>query len=333
MNSILKKNNPVNYLLIFFIGVLIWLPGFFFISETHSISKHYSLIYKTLNISLLNIYLNKSIAFAIVYFVSIYIIHINQRFSIIDGSYQLPGILFMLFTGLSFSVQQISPGLIAAIFVLFATKRIITIYHKPNIFANCFDAGFLLAIASLIYTQAVSYIIVIMLAILVIRPFKLREYLSVFMGFVTPVAVFIALLFLFSNESLFFNNFLRFFPFNYYPEKFNFINTISFVPLLLFGLYIMFFKLSETSFKKIVTRKQLSIASIFLVIAFINFLLPTNSFQNEFYIMLIPLSLLFAFFFTNNKSIFMRKLITYLLIINLLSAQLLQVFNYLDLQF
>jgi hypothetical protein len=333
MSSILKKNNPVNYILIFIIGGLVWLPGFFFTSEIQSLSKHYSLIYKTLNTSLLNIYLNKSIAFAMVYFVSVYLIHINQRFSLVEGSYQLPGIFFMLLTGLSFNVQQLSPGLIAGLFILIATKRIITIYHKPNILPNCFDAGFFIAIASLIYTQAVSYFIVIILALLIIRPFNLREYLSVFLGFVTPVAIFISLLFLFDKENLFFNNFLSFFPFKYYPEKFNFFYIVSFFPILFIGLYVMLFQFAENSFKKIVTRKQLTIVSLFLIISFISFLLPINNFLNEFFIMLIPLSLLFAFYFANNKSAFMRKFIAYLIILNLLSAQILQVFNYLDFQF
>lgn len=333
MSNILKTNNPSNYLIIFIIGIIVWLPGFFAIPEIEIISKHYSLLFKSLNINSLDIYVNKAIAFAIVYILSVYLIHINQKLAIINGSYQLPGVLLITLSGLSFSCQQITPGLISTLLIVLATKRIIDTYQKSNVLANCFDAGFFVALASLIHTQAITYTIFLMLAILIIRPFKIREYLTIFIGIATPILLFIAVLFLFDKEQLFFNNFNRFFPIKYYPEKFNFINIISYIPIVLLGYFSLLFMASESSLKKNVTRKQLSVISIFFILSSINLIIPINSFINEFFTLLIPISLILSFFMVNNKSRIMRKFISYLLIINVIASQIIQMFNYLNIEF
>lgn len=108
----------------------------------------------------------------------------NQRMT--NKSTYLPGLAYILITSLLPEWNYFSAPLIVNSILLFVLSRVFGIYNKQNVKGAIFNIGFTLGIAGFIFVSSLTFIIWILLAMAVTRPFRINEWLICLLGITTP---------------------------------------------------------------------------------------------------------------------------------------------------
>jgi hypothetical protein len=116
--------------------------------------------------------------------------HLFQKYDLIDRKNQLPGLCYVLAFSWSPFVIHYNHVLLALLFLLLSLRRMMSIYRQPGVHRELFDAGLLLAIASLFYLPFAGFMLALWISVLVLRPFNWREFLMPLIGFTTIIFIF-----------------------------------------------------------------------------------------------------------------------------------------------
>lgn len=329
MSNILTKNNPINYLLIFFIGIAVWTIHFIWLTNINFCFSQQMLLFDFFKITTLNHYLNTVLAFGVHYLLAIYLIILNQKHIYIENAYQLPGVIYILLSGLHPSTQIISPALIASFFIIASIDSITPIYHKPKILKNCFNSGFLLGLGTLFYIHTFWFLIVVFTAIIVIRPFYWREYITSIMGFVTPIVLLFIGMYMLNQQDVLIKSLSENLSLTLYPEKYQALNLIGLFPIIIIGLYVALFQFGKRIYKKVITRKHLQIIFVFIMLGIISISSPYTQID-AFSIFLLPISLMISFYLINNNHKLFHLIMIGIIIINIIFSQIAHLFYYFE---
>lgn len=98
----------------------------------------------------------------------------------------LPGLAYLLITSLLPEWNYFSTPLLCNTILLFALSRLFKIYNKPTAGATIFNIGLALGIASFLFISSLTFFIWILLALAIMRPFKINEWLICLLGIITP---------------------------------------------------------------------------------------------------------------------------------------------------
>lgn len=111
----------------------------------------------------------------------------------------LPGMAYMLLSTLFVEWNHFSAPLIINTFLILMFYRMINLYNTHKPLSAIFNIGVLMGLVTLLYQPAVIYVMMIPLALYIMRPFRIREWLTGFLGLTTPY-YFLALEPLFTNQ-------------------------------------------------------------------------------------------------------------------------------------
>lgn len=190
MIGIFKQKNPANILLLLVFGVLIKLPmflhphisvskpedGIFFkaiLKFAGPPGKSWPVLYPVLSFSLLFLQ-----AIILTRFINI------QR--MVSRPTFFPGMAYMLITSLFPEWNFFSAPLIVNTILLFVLSGLFNTYNKEKAGGAIFNAGMALGIASFLFFPSITFIFWILLALMVMRPFRLNEWLLCIVGITTP---------------------------------------------------------------------------------------------------------------------------------------------------
>lgn len=98
----------------------------------------------------------------------------------------LPAAIYLLLMSSSRSFLSFHPLLFANFFLLLAIRSLLKMHKKETAFAEAFDGGFYIAIASLFYLPALLFFPFLGLSFLIMRPFIWREWIIALFGLVVP---------------------------------------------------------------------------------------------------------------------------------------------------
>jgi hypothetical protein len=188
--GIYKQKNPANLLLLLISGILIKLPMFRephapivrpsdgvlyegIISFFESTAKSSPLFYPLLTFTLLFVQ-----AVIITNFIN------NQR--MMNKPNYLAGLSYLLITSLLPEWNYFSAPLLCNTILLFVLYGLFNIYNKPNARGAIFNIGMALGIASFLFISSLTFIIWVLLALAVMRPFRINEWLICILGITTP---------------------------------------------------------------------------------------------------------------------------------------------------
>ncbi|MGZ5219554.1 MAG: hypothetical protein ACXWC7_05735 [Chitinophagaceae bacterium] len=108
----------------------------------------------------------------------------NQR--MMNKPNYLAGMAYLLITSLLPEWNYFSAPLLCNTILLFVLSELFGIYNKPNARGNIFNIGMALGIASFLFISSLTFIIWVLLALAVMRPFRINEWLICFLGITTP---------------------------------------------------------------------------------------------------------------------------------------------------
>jgi len=188
--GIFKQKSPANILLLLVFGVLIKLPMFLhphvpvtrpadgelfdailrFLEPTgHSYPALYSFL-----------------AFGLLYLQAIVLTNFINSQRMMNRSNYLPGMSYLLITSLLPEWNYFSAPLLINSILLLILSGLFRIYNQPNAKATIFNIGLALGIAGFLFVSSLTFVIWILLALAVMRPFRLNEWVLCIVGITVP---------------------------------------------------------------------------------------------------------------------------------------------------
>ena len=120
---------------------------------------------------------------------------INEN-EILNKKFFLPGIFYVLFMCSNNAALWLNPLIFANLFILFAIQRLLNAYRKEKAFSQVFDAAFLISVATLFYLPCIVIYPLLGVALLLLRPFNIREWIISLIGIIVPYIFVITFYFL-----------------------------------------------------------------------------------------------------------------------------------------
>jgi hypothetical protein len=126
------------------------------------------------------------LTFALLFFQAIMLNRFINMQRMMNKPTYLAGLAYLLITSLLPEWNYFSAPLLCNTILLFILSALFGIYNKPNVRGTIFNIGLALGIAGFLFISSLTFIIWILLALAVMRPFKLNEWLICILGITTP---------------------------------------------------------------------------------------------------------------------------------------------------
>lgn len=200
MIGIFKANNPINPFFLFVYGLLlkfIWFinpyppviqksDGFLFVgllSKLEPLGFKFPLIYPIIAYSLVFI---QAVTFNK---------HINDQ-RIMHRINYLPAMSYLLITSMFIEWNVFSSALVVNTLLIFVWASMSTLHSSSKPKSVLFNAGMLIGVSTFFYFPSLAFLLLLVYALLVSRPFILAEWIISFIGILTPYYFLLSYLFL-----------------------------------------------------------------------------------------------------------------------------------------
>ena len=128
------------------------------------------------------------------------IYYVVERYSLLRVGNNLPSFIYILLAGSIPVSIGFNPIIFSALFILIAFVRLMRAYSDHVSMSYFFDAGFFIGLAAGFYLQSILFIFFVLIGVMTIGRFNLRELLAVIIGVLLP---FVAMwTYSFYNDSL-----------------------------------------------------------------------------------------------------------------------------------
>lgn len=112
-------------------------------------------------------------------------------------------LFFVLLMGLFPTVLKISNISLSHLFVLFAARRIYSVYSKKMLLSKLFDSGFYLGVAFIFYPQSILFLILIYASYFIYIKIIDKNLFLPLVGFLTPIFISFTYFFIIDKTSVF----------------------------------------------------------------------------------------------------------------------------------
>lgn len=190
MTGVFKSNNPYNTFLLLVYGLLLKLimfihpqiplpqqtDGFLFkllLSQLSGVGKSIPLIYPL-------------ISFILLYTQAITLNALVNQHRLMQKPNYLTGMAYLLITSLFAEWNILSAPLIINSLIIWVWSRMSKLYNEPNPKGSLFNIGMAIGISSFFYFPTISFSVLVIVGLLITRPFKLPEWVVALLGLSSP---------------------------------------------------------------------------------------------------------------------------------------------------
>jgi hypothetical protein len=188
--GIFKQKTPANIFLLLVFGVLIKLPMFLYphvpagrVSDGILFKWMLELLGPTGRTTPV---LYPVLAFGLLFIQAIILTRFINTQRMMSKPTFFPGMAYLLITSLLPEWNYFSAPLMVNTILLFVLSGLFKIYNQPDAKGAIFNIGLALGVASFLFFPAITFIVWILLALAVMRPFKLNEWILCIVGITTP---------------------------------------------------------------------------------------------------------------------------------------------------
>ena len=125
-------------------------------------------------------------AFILIFLQALFITRFINSEHMLSKSTYFPGMAYLLITSLIPEWNYFSAALLTNTILIFLLSSLFSIYNQQNARGKIFNIGLALGIASFIFIPSVSYIIWVLIALSIMRPFRIDEWAVCIAGLITP---------------------------------------------------------------------------------------------------------------------------------------------------
>lgn len=108
----------------------------------------------------------------------------------------LPAMSYLLLTSLFPEWNYFSAPLIINLFLIWIFYRMTNLYNTQKPVASIFNIGMILGIVTLLYQPAIVFVLLLLLALFIMRPFRIQEWLIGLLGISAPYYFLLLILYL-----------------------------------------------------------------------------------------------------------------------------------------
>ena len=247
-------------------------------------------------------------------------LHLNyilNRHEVFFKQSWLPAFIYLIIATQFKDFVEFSPLLVVnTLFILFLDK-IFALYKNQKTIGITFDAALLISIIALIYAPALLFLLLFFISVAILKSITWRDLSIGIVGMLVPFSLVIVGYFMSGNLLLFLNQYKSTFSNGFIFSNFKLNNYLIAISIILFVLLLAVMKLRRNYLKN-VTKSRLCQQIILLFILLGTFTIPLISkvaFQ-DYFIFIIPVSSVIAYYFLDGKKIIYQELLMWLLISN-----------------
>ncbi|MCB0661727.1 MAG: hypothetical protein KDC24_03220 [Saprospiraceae bacterium] len=188
-----------------------------------------------------------------------------------------PGLFYLLVVNSVPAFFQATGPLIANTFIIYALWQMMAIYRKPACADSIFNIGLAIGIGSLFYLSIVSLVIWGLLGLTTLRAFKIKEFLILISGVITPyILVFTWMFWTDQSAVLFQNHFGDHFGFNGIPYVETLMDYWVNALMLILVLTVLLSGRVYMMKQNIPIQKKISIVQWSLLFLILSFIIQMN---------------------------------------------------------
>ncbi len=190
MIGIFKQKTPANILLLLFFGLLIKLPMFLHPHITtiqpkdgilfHSILKFLEPTGKATPA------LYPLLAFFLLFTQAIALTRLINDYRMMNRPNYLPGMAYLLITSFFVEWNYFSAPLLINTLLIFVLGWLFKIYNQAKAKGTVFNIGLAIGISSFIFFPSLCFVIWVLFALMIMRPFRINEWLLCLIGIAAP---------------------------------------------------------------------------------------------------------------------------------------------------
>lgn len=291
MTGTFKANNPINTFLLLLYGVVLKLPMFLYPVKPLPQPTD-GFLYKLLLQQLSKVAGPLPGIYALVAFLLLFTqaITFNQLASgqkLMQKPNYLTGMSYLLITSLFKEWNMLSAPLIVSSLMVWVWAKMSSLSNVKNANGTLFNTGIVIGIATFFYFPSIAFAALMIFGLVIIRPFRLAEWIVSLLGILTPWYFLLSYVFLADKLK------------NYkwpgvsvsLPKFYDNAWALAAIIIVLFTTLVGFFFIRKNYLRQLVqTRKSWSLVFLYFIVAFfIPFINASHSF--EYWILCgIPLS-------------------------------------------
>jgi hypothetical protein len=292
-----KSNHPFILILVAFVAIALWLPVLINPEWQPAMTTGTQLYHNLIGQYIPNLWIQQIIALVILMVEAFFLIRINFNHIIVETKTYLPTLFFIFIASSLARYQAMLPAVLANVFFLFAINRSFEFEKGPHQFKRYFESGLFVGLGSLLYSPLSLYLFLIVVTLFTLRYFNLREFISLILGFVTPIAFYATYLFLTDQIEIIPNEIILIFVKMPSLVKFNLVQLISAMVFGFITLLAVFSGLGQVHNRKISTRKYFGLFFWLLLLSILFFIMiPAAGYSSICFFALALAFLLPAYF-------------------------------------
>lgn len=136
------------------------------------------------------------VSFLLLFAQALYLNRVALHHKLFSKPTYVPAYLLLVYAAFSPAFAPFSPVLVVNFIGIGALDAMLQFGHPSQPRRQIFNAAFLVATAALVQFSAVFYLLLLVMALLLLRPFHPGEWVTALLGLVTPIYFFAGLLFL-----------------------------------------------------------------------------------------------------------------------------------------
>jgi len=267
--GIFKQKASANAFLLFVYALVLKFPLFLhpFPPVLHAEDNY---LYRFILTLLNSLFGHSALPYAILSFIILYsqatlLNSICNYHKMLPRSSDLPAMCYILVTSLLPDWGHFSAPLLINSIMIWCWYRMVSLYNSSSPVTAIYNIGLFLGLASLLYIPAIAFLILLFFALLIMRPFRIREWFVGFIGFTSPY--YFLILILYFIHQLHWNNLVPHIRFTFpaIPGSIWIIAAISLlvIPFIIGGMYVQ----NNLNKMLILVRKSWSLLLVYLIAA------------------------------------------------------------------
>jgi hypothetical protein len=188
--GLFRQKNPVNALILLFYALVLKFPLFIHpvVPVLHREDNYlYRVILHALDSVIHNVpILYSLLTFLLLYAQAILLNRISNHHKVLPKPNFLPGMSYILITSLLPDFGHFSAPLLINLVMIWVWYRMMELYNSNRPGTAIFNIGVWTGIVSLLYVPAVVFLLLVLSALLTMRPFRIREWFVGLLGFTFP---------------------------------------------------------------------------------------------------------------------------------------------------
>lgn len=291
MTGTFKANNPINTFLLLVYSVVLKLPMFLYPVQPQPQPTD-GFLYKELLLRLNKVAgqlpaIYPTLAFILLFTQAITFNQLANGQKLMQKPNYLTAMSYLLITSLFKEWNMLSAPLIVGSLMVWVWAKMSSLNNVKNATGTLFNIGIVIGIATFFYFPAIAFAALIIFGLVIIRPFRLAEWLVSLVGILTPWYFLLSYAFLTGKL----NNYQPPGVFVSLPKFYDNAWALVAIILVLFTTLVGFYFIRKNYLRQLVqTRKAWNLVFLYFFVAvFIPFINATHSF--EYWILCaIPLS-------------------------------------------